>query len=70
MQRKPVKSSNIKSVGYDKDKNELEVEFTNGSVYLYHEVPAAIHDAFVNAMSVGKYFAMHIKSGYSFTKIS
>jgi len=37
MERKNVLSSNIKSIGYYN--KILEVEFLNGSIYDYYEVP-------------------------------
>jgi len=38
MKRKTVKSSNIKSVGYDIRNKILEIEFNNGAVYHYKDV--------------------------------
>lgn len=35
MEREPVVSSNIASIGYDENNNILEVEFNNGNVYEY-----------------------------------
>ena len=41
MKREPSQgSSNIRSVGYDKKESLLEVEFNNGGVYQYADVPA------------------------------
>ncbi len=39
MQREPVQSSNIRSVGYDLDEQLLEIEFENGNIYQYFAVP-------------------------------
>ena len=39
MIRESVTSSNILSVGYDKEKELLEVEFHNNTVYQYLHVP-------------------------------
>jgi KTSC domain len=33
MERQPVSSSNLKSVGYDPRSRTLEIEFHNGGVY-------------------------------------
>ena len=35
MKREPVSSSTIASIGYDPDSQTLEIQFLNGSVYLY-----------------------------------
>lgn len=60
MQRQPVTSSNIKSVGLEG--NTLEVEFSNGGVYQYTgETAAAHHAAMLKAESIGSYFAKNIR---------
>lgn len=33
MQRQPISSSNLKTVGYDADTQVLEIEFHHGGVY-------------------------------------
>jgi hypothetical protein len=65
MERQPVQSSNIKSVGYDAASKVLEIAFSSGGIYQYANVPASEHAALVAAPSVGKYFHAHIKSQYS-----
>ena len=35
-----VRSSALRSVGYDQEQRVLEIEFTNGAVYRYFDVPA------------------------------
>lgn len=69
MDRKPVSSSNIASVGYDEDSSTLEVEFNNGAVYQYFDVPQHVHDALVGAASVGGYLASNVKGHYRFSKV-
>ncbi len=44
MERYSVASSNIASIGYDEPSQTLEVEFLNGSIYQYYNVPMNIHD--------------------------
>ncbi len=39
MDRTPVSSSNLASVGYDSESMVLEIEFLNGSVYQYFDAP-------------------------------
>jgi len=53
MKRATVVSSNIVSVGYDAPSETLEVEFMSGSIYQYYNVPQAIYDAFLRAISPG-----------------
>lgn len=56
MDRKPVPSSNIRSIGYDYELRVLEVEFNNGSTYQYAGVPQNIYEALMNASSHGAFF--------------
>jgi hypothetical protein len=69
VEMKPVKSSNIASIGHDPDTKTLHVAFRNGTVYLYHDVDADKHAALMKADSVGGYLNAHIKGGgHKFTK--
>lgn len=63
-----VESNNIKSIGWED--NKLEVEFNSGSIYEYDDVPEDIYDEFINAPSKGKYFHRHIKYGYNYRRIN
>jgi hypothetical protein len=69
MKRKPVNSSNIRSIGYDLSSKILEIEFHNGGIYQYLNVPSSIHEALMNAPSQGKYFHRNVKAVYRWTKI-
>lgn len=70
MNRQEVSSTNIRSIGYDKEKELLEVEFMKGGVYQYSGVPEEIYKALVNAESKGKAFFRFIKSrGYKYEKV-
>ena len=68
MERKPVESSNIKSIGYNPDNQVLEVEFTSGTVYQYDDVPPELYADFESAPSVGRFFHQNIKSVYTGVK--
>lgn len=68
MKRKEVKSSNIKSIGYDKENNVLEIEFKTGMIYHYHEVPETAYNELINAKSHGIVFNGVIKGKYKFLK--
>lgn len=60
--RVPVTSTNLQSVGYDDSSHILTIEFRNGSVYEYEDVPPEVHAELMNADSHGKYFQRHIRS--------
>lgn len=70
MERVPVRSSNIESVGYDTESQTLEVKFKGTGVYRYAGVPAAIHTLFLSAASKGQYFDRHIRNRFRTTKVS
>ncbi|RYZ92653.1 MAG: KTSC domain-containing protein [Proteobacteria bacterium] len=70
MNRKTVKSSNLESVGYDANSNTLEIEFKDGDVYQYFDVPERIYTGLMNAASHGSYFDRFVKkAGYRYKKI-
>lgn len=45
MQRRPVRSTSIKAVGYDADTQTLEIESRHGGLVRYTGVPAPIYEA-------------------------
>lgn len=67
MQRTPVSSSNIASIGYES--RTLEIEFHSGGIYQYDGVPESIHRGIMSAPSHGQYFHQHIKDVYPYRKI-
>lgn len=69
MQRETVSSSNIASIGYEEDNETLEIEFLNGAVYQYFDVPKAIYEGLMAAGSHGSYLASNIKGVYRFSKV-
>jgi hypothetical protein len=64
MNREHVNSRTLKSVGYDPASKTLEVEFHDGDVYQYFNVPAVVHRDLLAAGSIGQYFAFYIKTTY------
>ena len=68
MDREPVESKNLKSVGYDPDVKILEVEFCAGPVYRYKDVPYEVYDTLMRSDSKGAYFGMAIRKKYEFEK--
>jgi hypothetical protein len=69
MNRFPVISSNIKSIGYDGLNGILEVEFHSKSVYSYEKVGIHTFKQLMAAESQGKYFNKFIKGHFEFKKI-
>lgn len=82
MNRTPVTSSQLVSVGHQPETQTLEVEFhptkkqkedgEPGSLYQYANVGTAFHAALIGAESVGSFFINQIKrrpDAFPFTKI-
>ena len=69
MEREPVDSSNIATIGYDVDSQTLEIEFLSGGVYQYFDVPEQIYEDIMSADSAGKYLNTNVKGVYRYSKI-
>ncbi len=61
MRRRPLNSSSVRSAGYDGDSRTLELEYVNGSVYRYFDVPQPTYAALMAAPSIGNYVNTEIK---------
>ena len=69
MQRTEVKSSQLVSVGYDAEKQIMEVEFKN-AVYQYFDVPPEAHAGLLKAESLGKYFGKEVRGKFKYEKLA
>ena len=70
MDRIPVQSSNLASVGYDPASQTLEIEFLRSGTYQYFGVPPDVFEGLLNAGSKGSYFHTYIKNaGYAYSKV-
>ena len=64
MQMKSVFSSHINAIGYDS--GNLQVEFKNGMVAVYQDVPEDVANNVLNAPSVGTALNALVKGKYAF----
>lgn len=70
MQRVPVDSSSIASVGYEPGQRILEVEFKeSGEVYQYLDVPEDTYEAFTQAESLGKFLNASIRGVFQYRRV-
>ncbi len=69
IERSPVKSSHLKSVGYNEKAQELEIEFQSGEIYRYFKVPPVVFEELNSAESKGKYFNSRIRGMYEVEKL-
>jgi lysyl-tRNA synthetase class 2 len=58
----------VKSFDYDKETQKLRVEFSNGAVYQYHDIPEEVYKTMKDAPSVGQYFNAEIREKYGFDR--
>ncbi|MFE4654366.1 KTSC domain-containing protein [Streptomyces sp. NPDC056707] len=66
----PVRSSNVRSVGYNQAERALEVAFHSGGLYRYEDVPADVHAALMASSSKGGFLARFIKGRYRYRSVS
>lgn len=70
MQRVPVESSNLMSVGFDAKTKTLEIEFHGGGVFQYTGKDAeAQHKGLMASESKGKYFNANIRKNPDLTAV-
>jgi lysyl-tRNA synthetase class 2 len=70
MERKPVASSVIASLGYDDAERILEVEFHSGRVYQYFLVPRALYENLLRAESIGSFFNHEVRPHFDAVEVS
>ena len=64
IKREAVESTAIASIGYSKRLHALEIEFRNGAIYRYFNVPRSVHHHFMAAESKARYYDQHIKGNF------
>jgi hypothetical protein len=69
MRRRVVESASVRSVGYSTSSRTLEVEFVNGSVYQYFDVPQPTFAGLLAAPSIGNFVNTQIKPYYEFAEV-
>jgi lysyl-tRNA synthetase class 2 len=58
----------LKGFDYDETKKILRIEFTDGSVYQYQDIPESVYQELKEAPSKGKYFNTNIRDKFGFDK--
>jgi KTSC domain len=62
--RQRVASTAIAAVGYSKRQHILEIEFVNGAIYRYFDVPPAVHRDLMSVDSKARFYDFNIKGHY------
>lgn len=65
----PVSSSNIDSIGYNEDNQEVYVRFLNNSLYVYKGVSKQEFENLRDAPSLGSYLHRNFKNVYPYERI-
>jgi hypothetical protein len=69
MQRTPVQSRALVSAGYDAASQTLELEFHNGRIYRYREVPPGVFDFLLRTASKGSFVNRMIDGRYAYEEV-
>jgi KTSC domain-containing protein len=62
--RERVESTGLATVGYSKRRHILEIEFANGAIYRYVDVPPLVHRELMGAESKARYYVLNIRRKY------
>jgi hypothetical protein len=62
-------SSAIAALTYDADGSTLDVEFTNGRIYRYWMISAAVYESFAHSPSLGHHFNSTIRDRFPFREL-
>jgi hypothetical protein len=63
-----VESTTLATVSYDAERELLQLEFRDRTVYQYSAVPAHIHAALLRAPSKGCYFNRVIRGRFAYSQ--
>jgi hypothetical protein len=64
-----VDSTTLRTVGYDAERQLLQIEFQNRCIYQYFDVPAAVWEALLQASSKGTYFNRAIRQRFDYAPV-
>jgi hypothetical protein len=62
--RQRVESTAIAGVGYSRRRHILEIQFVNGAIYRYLDVPPAVHRDLLSAESKARFYDSDIRGHY------
>ena len=65
-----VESSNVESIGYDQENRIVYIQYINGSLYIYKDVPEIEYEGLLHAPSIGSYLHRNFKNVYPYERMS
>jgi hypothetical protein len=69
MEWRELSSSAIARVAYDEESRTLSVEFRNGRVYEYFDLPRHVYEELLKAPSAGRFVTYNIKDVYRYKRV-
>ena len=69
MEREPVQSTALASIGHDPESEVLEIEFSSGRIYRYRGVSAQLHAWLMRSPDKGGLFNRLIEGKFEFERI-
>jgi hypothetical protein len=69
MERVPVNSTNVVSIGYDPAQQVLELEYRNGHIYQYFDVSEGTYQELMASASIGQYVNTVIKGAFRYARL-
>jgi hypothetical protein len=70
LERLPVKSCILRSVGYDDAMKNMEIEFHSGLIFQYSGVPSKVYSDLISSNAVGKYFSEKVRNRFRAKQIA
>lgn len=64
-----LSSTAIGEVIYNRRSHDLEIDFRDGSAYVYHGVPQGVHDKLLAAPSPGRFYNRQIKGMFDSERV-
>jgi hypothetical protein len=69
IRRQPVHSSAVAAIGYSRRLHVLEIEFVNGAIYRYLEVPPKIYRQLMSAESKARFYDENVRRRFRFVHV-
>lgn len=69
MEWRSVSSSTISRVGYDASSMTMTIEFMNGGIYEYYDIPQSLVQDLLAAPSPGQFLAQNVKGQYRYARV-
>ncbi len=64
----PLTSQTLVAAVYDSAQEKLQLDFRDGSRYIYYEVASGLFRSFLDAPSKGRFFNQHIRGHLPYIK--